>query len=144
MLTTGNGQEAIAESLPNFEVISFGYVAEQSRMAEIYRLADIFLFCSLADNHPLAVIESVCSGTRVLGFKTGGIPEIIETEDAGILVDQRDTASLYKALKAIKDKFAIQGRESIRARVSLEKFSAESMFKKYLDLYKCTSTSKAT
>lgn len=81
------------------ECHQFGYVSDTAHLNKCYAAADCFLFCSLADNQPLAVLESMASGTPVLGFETGGIPELVDNDRTGFLVPQLDQDALGKALR---------------------------------------------
>lgn len=68
--------------------------------AELHGLliaADIFLYPSLADNHPLAVLEALAAGTPVLAFATGGIPEQLEAGRTGWLVPHGNWAAFCRA-----------------------------------------------
>jgi glycosyltransferase involved in cell wall biosynthesis len=76
-----------------------GYLSDARRIAECYSVADLFLFCSLADNQPLAVLESLACGTPVVGFATGGVPEIVPQGKCGWLVPQGNVDELAKIMR---------------------------------------------
>lgn len=59
---------------------------EAGELFTLLRAADIFLYPSLADNHPLAVLEAMAAATPVLAFAVGGIPEQVEQRRSGWLV----------------------------------------------------------
>jgi glycosyltransferase involved in cell wall biosynthesis len=46
----------------------------------------------------------MAAGIPVIGTKTGGIPELLES-DAGILVPQRDTSTIAEALNRLAAEF---------------------------------------
>ncbi|MGL5894780.1 MAG: glycosyltransferase, partial [Bacteroidales bacterium] len=50
------------------------------------------------DNNPLSVIESLCMGTPVLGANIGGIPELINEDQNGILFKPKSRESLEQGI----------------------------------------------
>ncbi|MBT1712621.1 glycosyltransferase, partial [Fulvivirgaceae bacterium PWU5] len=73
--------------LSGFVVHNFGFVSDEHKKALIYSAADVYVLPTLADNLPNVVIESLMCGTPVIGFKTGGVPDMIKHGHNGILVD---------------------------------------------------------
>jgi hypothetical protein len=51
------------------------YVSQPEDLARYYSAADVFLFCSLADNQPLAIIEAMSAGTPLVGFAIAASPK---------------------------------------------------------------------
>lgn len=83
-----------------FEVYDMGYIAEANVMNEIYAAADLFILPSMADVFPFTMLESMASGTPVLAFATGGIPEVV-TKETGWLVPKGDSNALANKMKEI-------------------------------------------
>lgn len=83
-----------------FEVYDMGYIAEANVMNEIYAAADLFILPSIADVFPFTMLESMASGTPVLAFATGGIPEVV-TKETGWLVPEGDSNALADKMKEI-------------------------------------------
>ena len=73
------------------------YVHEPTQLARLYAAPDFLLYPTLADNHPLVCIESLCCGTPIVGFATGGVPEIVRDGLDGLLVPTREGTALIKA-----------------------------------------------
>lgn len=93
IVVAGSGAEELAPLLP-FEVYPMGYVADERRMADIYRAADLFAIPSLEDNLPNTIMEAMACGTPCVGFRTGGIPEMIDHLVNGYVAHYRDAADL--------------------------------------------------
>lgn len=73
------GVKSAPEELQNADwVHHIPYVHEPVQLARLYAALDLLLYPTLADNHPLVCIESLCCGTPIVGFATGGVPEISE------------------------------------------------------------------
>lgn len=77
-----------------------GYINSRERLALYYAAADILLFPSLQDNLPISVQESMATATPLVGFATGGIPEMVTDGETGWLVATGDQEALNTALRA--------------------------------------------
>lgn len=56
-------------------------------LAKLYASADVSVIPSSWENMPFTVLESMASGLAVIAFPVGGIPEQIERDVSGLLVD---------------------------------------------------------
>lgn len=77
ILVVGKESRDLLNHLQGFDTFFTGYISDEALLNKYYASADIFLNTTIADNHPLAVLETMASGTPNIGFATGGIPEII-------------------------------------------------------------------
>ena len=92
------GVKSAPEELQNADwVHHIPYVHEPVQLARLYAALDLLLYPTLADNHPLVCIESLCCGTPIVGFATGGVPEIVRNGLDGLLVPTHDGPALVKA-----------------------------------------------
>ena len=92
------GVKSTPEELQNADwVHHIPYVHEPAQLARLYAALDLLLYTTLPDNHPLVCIESLCCGTPIVGFATGGVPEIVRDGLDGLLVPTREGTALIKA-----------------------------------------------
>lgn len=70
-------------------------------LAEYYSMADATLVPSYEDNYPTVVLESLACHTRVVAYRTGGIPEMGE-EPYVSLVEKGDREGLLREARAVK------------------------------------------
>ena len=84
------------EALP-IETKSVGYIDNDEDMVKLYSATDIFILPSLEDNLPNTMIESLACKTPVIGFETGGIPEVIN-ESNGRIVEYKNSFKLAEAI----------------------------------------------
>ena len=82
----------------DFPVLNFGSLTSEQDIASLYSLADVFVLPSLEDNLPNTVLEAMACGTPVVGFDTGGIPDMIYHRVNGFLARPRDVASLAEGI----------------------------------------------
>ena len=72
----GHAEEVAGQlSLP---VKALGYVSDPKKIVQVYNAADVFVLPSLEDNLPNTIMEAMACGVPCVGFKVGGIPEMID------------------------------------------------------------------
>lgn len=76
----------------------------------------------------IAMVEALACGTPVLAFRCGSVPEIIENDVTGYIVD-----SIDEAVAAIGDLLRLD-RVAVRRRFE-ERFTAERMAREYVEAY---------
>jgi len=113
----------------------FGYIYDENALNEIYAAADLFIIPSIAENYPLVALESLASGTPVVCFRVGGLPEIVG-EDVGSVVKNLDSISLAKKIEEIcsDDKKLVEMSRKCRE-YAVNRLSIEKMFENYRKLY---------
>jgi glycosyltransferase involved in cell wall biosynthesis len=127
VLVFGNGnEEQIASAIP-FKTRFLGRLRDDFSTALVYNAADLFLAPSLADNLPTTIMESLACGTPVVGFNTGGIPDMVKHLQNGYLADYRSAADLAKGILYCLD-IPIAGFLS-------EEFNTDRLLQKHFDLY---------
>jgi len=75
-----------------------GVLKEQKDIAAAYNKSDIFVIPSLADNLPNTIMESLACGVPVVGFETGGIPEMVDHLVNGYIAQQKDAKALAEGI----------------------------------------------
>ena len=63
---------------------------------------DILFVPSVSDAFPIVVLEGMAMGLPVVGTRVGGIPEIIQDRETGLLVAPRDPSALAEAFKYLR------------------------------------------
>lgn len=71
-----------------------GYVSDEKSIVNIYNSVDAFVLPSLEDNLPNTIMEAMACGVPSIGFKVGGIPEMIDHMKNGYVANCRDTKDL--------------------------------------------------
>lgn len=86
------------------------------------------------ENCPLSVMESIASGTPVIGARIGGIPELIEDGKTGLLFESGNVLELTKQIRRLWDDAAL--RASCEAACRAQHFdTAEEYARKLLTYY---------
>lgn len=116
-------------SLQN-NVFLLGYVDGAERYGNAY---DIFLLPSLSESFGISLLEAGEAKQAVVASATGGIPEIIDHEKNGILVEPRNVKDIATALLELirnKEKRMLLGENlyhKVRTTYTLEKTITETM-----------------
>jgi len=99
VLIFGSGyNKEIAESIP-FPTKFMGYLCDEYSTSLVYNASDVFLAPSLAEAFGYVIFEALNCGTPVVGFKTGGIPDIIHHKENGYLAEYKNAADLATGVK---------------------------------------------
>src|SRR5205823_11325377 len=110
---------------------------DQAALYREYRNASVFcLPCRVSDDGdrdgiPNVLLEAMASGVPVVTTPVSGIPELINSEDEGLLVPPNSPARLADALDRLltspelRDRLALAARAKIETCFSIERSSAQ-------------------
>lgn len=112
------------------------YITNTKTLVQLYSAADAYVLPSLQDNLPNTVMEAMSCATPVIGFRIGGVPEMIEHEKSGYLSEVRNSLSLSNGIYQTlfindTDKMA----DAARTRV-LDNYSEQKVAARYIDIYR--------
>lgn len=89
---------------------------------------DVFVLPSVTEGMPNALLEAMCLGRAVVATRVGGVPELVDGGETGLLTPPRDSASLAAALGLLlvdgPRRAALGGAAAARARAL---FTIEAM-----------------
>lgn len=109
------------------------YVHNTKELAEYYAAADVFVNLTLEDNYPTVNMESICCGTPVITYDTGGSPEMIEENVTGYVVEQGNWQELKKCIDEVKSNSLDR---NVCAEYGRRYFNQQDRYLEYIDLYK--------
>src|SRR5207253_2404550 len=116
------------------QVRCLGYVNHPRRQALIYSAADMVVVPSLEDNLPNVGLEALSSGTPVIGFDIGGIPDYVRPHETGLLARPCDTTDLARQIDWLADRPADRVRMGRRARdLAVREFDQAVQARKYAE-----------
>jgi glycosyltransferase involved in cell wall biosynthesis len=137
LLVVGKSQTTDFEDVP-FRTHHLGSITNATTMAQVYNAASVFVIPSLEDNLPNTVMEALACGTPVVGFDTGGIPEMVQHLQHGFIAPQRNATALAQGMRWVLDSAAYDTLSS-RARAHvLAHYSPQVVAEQYVALYKKT------
>lgn len=115
----------------------FPYILH-SKLAAWYQAADVVVVPSAKDEaFGLVNVEALASGTPVVSMRAGGIPEIIEHDVNGLLVDpaavRRELSSALRTLLGDRDRRERMGKQGVQH--VIHTFTWEHTARRYAAVY---------
>jgi glycosyltransferase involved in cell wall biosynthesis len=94
-------------------------------VARLLAAADFFVVSSYLEGMGTATLDAMASGLAVVATRTGGIPEIVQEGETGILVPARDPKALADAMVRVSADPALRGRLGAAGKTRARLFSAD-------------------
>jgi glycosyltransferase involved in cell wall biosynthesis len=100
-------------------------------------VVDIYVQPSHYEGAPMALMEALWNGKPAVGTSVSGIPEIIEHEITGLLVDAKKPAALAGALERLLQDFSLRQRLSVAGsrRIMVKKMTKLDMAAEHWRVY---------
>ena len=128
----GGHSEEVTLTLPSY---SLGYVSDEKRIVDIYNSVDVFVLPSLEDNLPNTIMEAMACGVPSVGFKVGGIPEMIDHQKNGYVANYRDTNDLAQGIHWVLE----EADKELLSQACLQKvshnYSQHAVALRYIEVY---------
>jgi glycosyltransferase involved in cell wall biosynthesis len=128
--------ERLAASL-GLKNITFTGAVSQTRMAEMYDAADIYVMSPVIDNMPGTVLECFASGLPVVSTAAGGVPHVAEHGRNALLTPPGSPDALATACFRLLEEPELAYRLSEQAyRDCIERYSADSVRQQWKQVYR--------
>lgn len=108
--------------------INFLGVKNRSYIKKLHNKSHIYILPSRREALGVSIIEAAASGTTVIASNIGGIPEVINDGEEGLLVSPLDYISLYKAINKLINDSKFRCKITQNAKKKSEKFSYDNVF----------------
>jgi glycosyltransferase involved in cell wall biosynthesis len=138
LLCVGRSSPDLPE-IENVKTVQLGSISNALFLPLVYSSADVFVIPSRQDNLPNTVLESISSGTPVVGFSIGGISDLVTTGQTGWLANSTNRLALAESLATALSELA-SPHEAARIRKAcrqsaLSRWSQSIQAEKYSRLY---------
>lgn len=114
----------LADELGIAQAVEFLGAIAHARVPELLADSDIFILPSVTAGNgdmegvPISLIESMAAGLPVISTLHSGIPELVTNGSDGILVAERDTVALARAIRQLATDEALRKRLGTAARTT--------------------------
>ena len=112
------------------------FLGKHASVEELLPCADLFLMTSESESFGLAALEAISCGVPVVGYRAGGLPEVITHGENGLLVPVRDVeegataAACLLGSEELWRRFSEAGRQE-----AVERFAVARVLPRYEALY---------
>jgi len=108
-----------------------------------FQQTDIFINTNSVDNTPVSVVEAWAMGLPVISTNVGGIADLVEDGETGLLVRDDDDTAMAEAIQRLMQEPALAEKLSCQGRAQAEKFSWQAVRPQWQALFdEITSTHK--
>lgn len=111
------------------------FTGDTAELGSVLKAFDIFVLASKKEGLGTSVLDAMGLGLPVIGTKAGGIPEMIEDLDSGILVEKSKPEALADAILRLADDPDLRSKLGKAARERVRLFSKDKMIQKNIELY---------
>ncbi|MCD4677444.1 MAG: glycosyltransferase family 4 protein [Desulfobacula sp.] len=140
LVIIGEGQEEqflkklISQHNLDRHVLMTGYIDNARRMLPCF---DLFIIPSLTEGLPITLLDAMYAKVPVIASKVGGIPDVLDNGDIGVLFQPGDHMSLKNAIREVIKNSEFARQISIKAfKKVITCYSSKNMALEYQDLYK--------
>ena len=127
-------KSATIDTMLPFPVYAVDYVSDEKSMVEIYNAVDLYVTPSLQDNLPNTIVEAMACGVPCVGFRVGGIPEMIDHERNGYVARYKDADDFACGiLWALGDRYDDLCKQAYQKAVAT--YSEKSVAEQYKEIY---------
>ena len=134
LLSIGGNEPDLGTALPHTHL---GTIESDLLLSVFYSLADLFVIPSRQDNLPNTVLESMACGTPVVGFDTGGIPDMVRPGETGWLAEVGNVQALRNAVEEALVRNGERKRRGQRCREVVEdEYTLARQAQRYQKLYR--------
>lgn len=135
LIVAGESSDILASLQEDWQVYFLGPVSVE-KLAVIYSAADLFVCPSIEDSGPMMVNESLMSGTPVVAFSIGVVPDLVTSGVTGEVAEEINGESLAAAIVKVlswSDEKRIQARGQCRS-VAIEKCSPQVQIDQFVEI----------
>jgi glycosyltransferase involved in cell wall biosynthesis len=118
---------------------------EPDRVAEMYQTADVIVLASFSEGVPVVLMEAMAYGRPVVATRVGGVPELVQDGQHGLVVPPGDAEALACALRRVLDdpEWAVSlgrnGSQYVR-----DQFNVDTSACRLMDLFGLVHRSRVT
>ena len=129
--------QLLAKDLGILQNVIFPGPVPREELPFYYAACDVVAVPSTYEGFPVVVLEAMASGKPIVASRVGGIPEAVETNSNGILVEPRNPSELTQALITVLENEDLRRDMGEKSRELAEKrFNWERITDEYMSEFK--------
>ena len=112
------------------------FLGKQDRVNELLPLADLLLMPSELESFGLVALEAMACKVPTIATRVGGIPELIDDEETGLLFNVGDVESMARAaLSILSDRSRLETMRSTARRAAQKRYCSTLIVPEYVKFY---------
>jgi len=115
---------------------AFRFLGFRSDVHRLLGAADMFVLSSRHEGLPVALMEATALGLPIVATRVGGIPDVIDDGDNGLLVPAEDPAGLARAIGSVAGDAELASRLAKGSLATSERFDARAAVRRLEQLYR--------
>lgn len=118
------------------DFVRFHGVLGSPALRSLYESSHVFVLPSRSEGLPMALLEAMAFGLPVVATRVGGIPDVIEDGESGLLIQPAETGELTDALRRLTSDARLRERLGKQARARVDEVaSAEIVAERWRTIY---------
>lgn len=134
IVVVGREASALQEGFP-CPTTTFEYISSDVTMRTLYNAATLLCMPTTSDNLPNTIVEAMACGLPVVGFRVGGLPQMIDSGSNGYLAEPRSATDFAEGIRQSLTSEALSNYPLAARRKAVRHYSEEAVAEKYLRLY---------
>jgi L-malate glycosyltransferase len=106
-------------------------LGQLDKLEEVLQASDLFLLPSLAESFGLSALEAQACGCPVMGYRAGGLPEVVIDHETGVLCPEGQDVCLGSLAAELLLDGERHQRMRLAARKNAERFAAGPVLDRY-------------
>lgn len=137
LIIAGEGElrQRLEERIATLGLQRTRLVGHRDDVWNLLKGSDLFVMSSHLEGLCTSIMDAKRCGLPVVATRAGGIPEVVDADNGGVLVPTRDVSALATALARLIDDPGERGTLAAAAAKDSVRFTAEHMVQAYRRLY---------
>ena len=140
LLLAGEGRErdALQAQIEKYNLQSRIFLmgrADRPKAVAFFKGCDFFVLPSRQEPFGIVNLEAMAAGKAIIASRIGGVPEIVQDEENGLLVPAEDAAALAQALNRLASDPQMRQRLAQNGQSRIAKFTWAAIANHYLAIY---------
>jgi len=134
-LLLGDGSERAQLALQAEGLENITFCGKQNNMGDWFAAADLFIHPSYTEGLGSVILEAIVAGLPVIGTAVGGIPDIIDNAQNGLIIEPGKPQLLVDAILNIKSDASLVEKFKCNNLEKMRTFDIKVTAQKYQDIY---------
>ncbi len=115
------------------------FMGHRTDLAELMSDIDVLMFTSKKEGLGTSILDAFCCDIPVVATKTGGIPELIQHGQTGLLAEIGASEEMASHVLEVLNQPQLRMKLTLKARESLQNFTCQNMARRIKRIYQLSS-----